>query len=60
MSKGSNRRPAQIPDEQLEANWNKIFRKDSIGCVAELVQDKGMEGAKVQAVIPSSFMRVLH
>lgn len=25
MSKGSTRRPAQIPDAQLEDNWQRIF-----------------------------------
>ena len=28
MSKGSNRRPSQIPDKQLADNWERIFNKD--------------------------------
>ena len=27
MSKGSRRRLQQIADEQMEANWNSIFKK---------------------------------
>lgn len=27
MSKGSNRRPQQVDDEQAQANWERIFGK---------------------------------
>jgi hypothetical protein len=27
MSKGSNRRPAQVPDKQIDANWKLAFGK---------------------------------
>lgn len=27
MSKGSSRRPAQVPKETVDANWNRIFPK---------------------------------
>jgi len=27
MSKGDNRRPAQVPVKQIDANWERIFGK---------------------------------
>jgi len=26
--KSSKRRPSEVPDEQLEDNWNRVFRKE--------------------------------
>ena len=42
MSKGSNRRPSEVPDEQLEDNWNRIFAKEK----QRLALGQGYESCK--------------
>ena len=42
MSKGSQRRPSKVSDDQVKANWDAIF-KTSVG---EVVQDREMEEAE--------------
>lgn len=41
MSKGSGRRPQQIPDDQAEANWQRIFGKQENTPAEPESNDKG-------------------
>ena len=40
MSKGSNRRPARVPEEEVERNWKRIFGNQCDGCLAGLPVDE--------------------
>jgi hypothetical protein len=41
MSKGSNRRPQQEPDETVSANWARIFGKQETTPAEPESNDKG-------------------
>lgn len=41
MGKGSRRRLAQISEEQLQENWDRIFKKEDIEAVREMFEEGG-------------------
>lgn len=44
MSKGSHRRPSDVPDDQVEKNWQEIFQKHRGAQKGDRGQMPGMGG----------------
>lgn len=59
MSKGSNRRPTQISQEEADANWRAAFGESRLErMVREAKMEKAQEGDTVEGeVLPESSLQ---